>query len=261
MSAATSSRSCAISRDRHCPIARATAARRQAQAEARAEERIVDALTGKHRVASTRESFPQAAARQANSTTRKSNSKCARRAAAAACSKSPACRAPQIGMVNHRRHAGQSVRRKAEKRRMTVAAAHDPLVAEEADKLLDNDAIIREAIDTVETERHRVSRRDRQDLRPQRISRRRRCQPRRRATRSPAADRRHDGRDQAWQRENGSYPLHRVGRVPHGEAGRSVAGTAGPVADPRRTEGARAATISSASSPRPKRASSSNMWR
>jgi ATP-dependent HslUV protease ATP-binding subunit HslU len=35
-------------------------------------------------------------------------------------------------------------------RRMTVADAHAPLIAEEADKLLDNDALIREAIATVE---------------------------------------------------------------------------------------------------------------
>jgi len=33
---------------------------------------------------------------------------------------------------------------------MTVAQAHDPLVAEEADKLLDNDAITRDAIEAVE---------------------------------------------------------------------------------------------------------------
>ena len=35
-------------------------------------------------------------------------------------------------------------------RRMNVAQAHEPLIAEEADKLLDEDAITREAIDTVE---------------------------------------------------------------------------------------------------------------
>jgi ATP-dependent HslUV protease ATP-binding subunit HslU len=45
---------------------------------------------------------------------------------------------------------GKAFGGKAKKRRITVAAAHEPLVAEEADKLLDNDDIIREAIETVE---------------------------------------------------------------------------------------------------------------
>jgi ATP-dependent HslUV protease ATP-binding subunit HslU len=53
-------------------------------------------------------------------------------------------------MVNISDMLGKAFGGKPNKRRTTVAAAHDPLVAEEADKLLDNDAIIRDAIDTVE---------------------------------------------------------------------------------------------------------------
>jgi ATP-dependent HslUV protease ATP-binding subunit HslU len=56
----------------------------------------------------------------------------------------------QIGMVNIGDMLGKAFGQKAKTRRLTVAAAHDPLIAEEADKLLDNDQILRDAIDVVE---------------------------------------------------------------------------------------------------------------
>ena len=86
-------------------------------------------------------------------------------------------------------------------------------------------------------ERHRLPRRDRQDLRPQRAHRRRR-QPRGRAARSAAADRGHAGLDQAWAGEDRPYPVHRLGRLPSGQALRPAARAAGPPADPRRASGA-----------------------
>ena len=86
-------------------------------------------------------------------------------------------------------------------------------------------------------QRHRLPRRDRQDLRARRPRRRRRV-ARRRAARSVAADRRHDGRHQARLGEDRPYPVHRVGRLPHFQAVGSVARTARPAADPRRIEAA-----------------------
>jgi ATP-dependent HslUV protease ATP-binding subunit HslU len=56
----------------------------------------------------------------------------------------------QVSMVNISDMLGKAFGQKGKKRRMTVADAHAPLVAEEADKLLDEDAITREAIHTVE---------------------------------------------------------------------------------------------------------------
>ena len=53
-------------------------------------------------------------------------------------------------MVNLGDMFGKAFGGKPKTRRMTVAEAHDPLVAEEADKLLDKDAIMREAIEIVE---------------------------------------------------------------------------------------------------------------
>jgi ATP-dependent HslUV protease ATP-binding subunit HslU len=56
----------------------------------------------------------------------------------------------QIGMVNIGDMLGKAFGQRAKTRRLTVASAHDPLIAEEADKLLDNDQILRDAIDMVE---------------------------------------------------------------------------------------------------------------
>jgi ATP-dependent HslUV protease ATP-binding subunit HslU len=57
----------------------------------------------------------------------------------------------QVGVLNLGDLLGK-MGGKGTPRRMSVADAHDPLVTEEADKLLDNDAIIREAIETVEND-------------------------------------------------------------------------------------------------------------
>jgi ATP-dependent HslUV protease ATP-binding subunit HslU len=56
----------------------------------------------------------------------------------------------QIGMVNIGDMLGKAFGQRAKTRRLTVADAHDPLIAEEADKLLDNDQILRDAIEMVE---------------------------------------------------------------------------------------------------------------
>ena len=82
-------------------------------------------------------------------------------------------------------------------------------------------------------QRHRLPRRDRQDLRP-RGPRRRRRVARGRAARPAAADRGHDRRDQARRGEDRPHPVHRVGRLPRLEAVGPAAGAAGPPADPRR---------------------------
>jgi ATP-dependent HslUV protease ATP-binding subunit HslU len=56
----------------------------------------------------------------------------------------------QISMVSLGDIFGKAFGGRAKTRRLKVEDAHAPLVAEEADKLLDNDAITREAIQTVE---------------------------------------------------------------------------------------------------------------
>jgi len=121
----------------------------QAQAEARAEDRIVDALTGNSTNAATRESFRKRL--RADELDEKEIELEMRDAGGGQpLFEIPGMPGAQIGMVNISDMLGKAFGGKPHKRRLTVAAAHDPLVAEEADKLLDNDAIIRDAIDTVE---------------------------------------------------------------------------------------------------------------
>jgi ATP-dependent HslUV protease ATP-binding subunit HslU len=55
-----------------------------------------------------------------------------------------------IGMINLGDILGKAMGGRTKTRRMTVAASHELLMAEEADKLLDNDAIVRDAVDNVE---------------------------------------------------------------------------------------------------------------
>ena len=55
-----------------------------------------------------------------------------------------------MGMVNLGDIFGKAFGGRTKSRRMTVAESHAVLIDEEADKLLDEDSVVREAIDTVE---------------------------------------------------------------------------------------------------------------
>ena len=78
----------------------------------------------------------------------------------------------QMGMLNLGDIFGKAFGSRAKPQKMTVADSHRVLIAEESDKLLDQETVVREAIALGRAERHRLSRRDRQDLRPQRARRR-----------------------------------------------------------------------------------------
>jgi ATP-dependent HslUV protease ATP-binding subunit HslU len=119
----------------------------EAQAEARAEDRILDALVGSSSGA-TRETFRKSLrAGELDSREVEIEMK--------DLSGMPSFEIPgmpnaQISMVNLGDIFGKALGGRAKTRRMSVSEAHAPLLAEEADKLLDNDAITREAIETVE---------------------------------------------------------------------------------------------------------------
>jgi len=121
----------------------------QAQAEARAEERVVDALTGGSTNAATRETFSRRL-RAGELDDKEIEIDMREAGGGQPLFEIPGMPGAQIGMVNISDMLGKAFGGKPKKRRITVAAAHEPLVAEEADKLLDNDDIIREAIETVE---------------------------------------------------------------------------------------------------------------
>jgi ATP-dependent HslUV protease ATP-binding subunit HslU len=119
----------------------------EAQAEARAEERILDALVGPSKGA-TRETFRKSL-RQGELDAKEVEIEM-KDAGGAPMFEIPGMPNAQISMVNLSDMLGKAFGQPAKRRRTTVAGAHAPLVAEEADKLLDNDNILREAIETVE---------------------------------------------------------------------------------------------------------------
>src|ERR1700742_3537070 len=134
-------------------IAQVRAQRRrevEAQAEARAEERILDALVGNSSTA-TRESFRKSLRQgELNHKEVELEMKDAGGNPLGNIFDIPGMGNSQVSMVNLSDMLGKALGGKGKKRRLTVADAHAPLIAEEADKLLDEDAIIREAIHTVE---------------------------------------------------------------------------------------------------------------
>ena len=121
----------------------------EAQAEARAEERLLDALTGANSSSSTRETFRKRL-RAGELSDKEIELEMRDQAGGAPMFEIPGMPGAQIGMLNIGDMLGKAFGGKGRPRRLTVAHARDPLIAEEADKLLDNDAILRDAIESVE---------------------------------------------------------------------------------------------------------------
>jgi ATP-dependent HslUV protease ATP-binding subunit HslU len=120
----------------------------EAQAEARAEERVLDALVGATSSAPTRETFRKKL--RAGELDDKDVELEMRDQGGMPAFDIPGMPNAQISMVNLGDIFGKAFGGRAKTRKLKVSDAHKPLVAEEADKLLDNDAILREAIETVE---------------------------------------------------------------------------------------------------------------
>ena len=199
MSAATSNRSSAISsKSAIAHGARATSARTcEAQAQLAAEERVLDALVGAG--SAPRRAIPSAAScAPANSTTRKSRSR-SQIAGGMPMFDIPGMPGASDGRDLDRRHVRQGLggaHQDAPHDRQGRARAPDRRGERQAARpgpaRAGSDRRGRE-------QRHRLPRRDRQDLRARRPRRRRRV-ARRRAARSAAADRRHDRLHQARRR-------------------------------------------------------------
>jgi ATP-dependent HslUV protease ATP-binding subunit HslU len=119
----------------------------QAQAEAKAEERVLTALVGSAS-ASTRDTFRKRL--RAGELNDKEIEIEVRDVGGMPSLEIPGMPGAQIGMVNLGDIFGKALGGRMKTRRMTVAESHDLLVAEEADKLLDNESVIRDAIANVE---------------------------------------------------------------------------------------------------------------
>jgi len=117
----------------------------EAQAEARAEDRVLDALAG---TGAARESMRKAL--RTGELDGKEIEIEMKDAGGMPSFEIPGMPSAQISMVNIGDIFGKAFGGRAKTRRLTVAEAHGPLLAEEADKLIDQDAILREAIETTE---------------------------------------------------------------------------------------------------------------
>ena len=170
----------------------------QARAQQAAEERVLDALVGARLPAPRRGNPSARSCAPANSTTRRSRSRC-----------SPSRRHADVRDSRHarradgrdldRRHLRQDGRPHQDPPRSRSKDSHELLIDEESDKLLDQRSAGAGSDPRGREQRHRLPRRDRQDLRARRPQRRRRV-ARRRAARPAAADRGHHGLDQARRR-------------------------------------------------------------
>jgi len=115
----------------------------RARAEAAAEERVLDALVGQGASQATRESFRK---RLRNNEMGESAVEIEVEDTASPLGNMDIPGQPGVGMVNIGDIFGKAFGRRTKRVRMTVNEAHEPLVREESDKLVDQDALVKEAL-------------------------------------------------------------------------------------------------------------------
>jgi len=120
-----------------------------AQAALTAEERVLDALVGKDSCQATRDSF-RAKLRNGELGDKEIEVEVADSGSGMPTIDIPGMPGAQMGMVNIGDMFGKAFGGRTKKRRMSVDQSHDVLIAEESDKLLDEDRVIREAIEVTE---------------------------------------------------------------------------------------------------------------
>ncbi|MGI9463028.1 MAG: ATP-dependent protease ATPase subunit HslU, partial [Aestuariivirgaceae bacterium] len=121
----------------------------EAQAHINAENRVLDALVGANSSASTRESFVKKL-RTGELDDKEIEVEVADTGGAMPSLEIPGMPGSSVGMVNLSDMFGKAFGQRTKTKRLTVKTSHDVLIAEESDKLLDEDQIVQEAIDTVE---------------------------------------------------------------------------------------------------------------
>ncbi len=120
-----------------------------AKAEIQAEERVLDALVGENASADTRQKF-RAMLRAGELDDKEIEVDLSDSGGGLPTFEIPGMPGAQMGMVNLGDIFGKALGGRTKPRRMLVSESHEVLVEEEADKLLDEDAVVREAIETVE---------------------------------------------------------------------------------------------------------------
>ena len=120
----------------------------EAKAELAAEERVLDALVGPTSSTATRDAFRRKL-RAGELNDKEIEVELPQSGSGMPMFELPNMPGASIGAINLGDIFGKSQRTKA--KRMTVSEAHEPLVSAEADKLLDQDAVIRDAVAEVES--------------------------------------------------------------------------------------------------------------
>ncbi|MEE8332838.1 MAG: ATP-dependent protease ATPase subunit HslU [Alphaproteobacteria bacterium] len=120
-----------------------------AKAELAAEDRVIDALVGDSASEETRQRFRKML-REGQLDDKEIELEVADSGGGMPSFDIPGMPGAQMGMINLNDMLGKMVGGRTKSRRLTVAESHDLLVAEESDKLLDEDVVTREAINTVE---------------------------------------------------------------------------------------------------------------
>ncbi|MEO1311920.1 MAG: ATP-dependent protease ATPase subunit HslU, partial [Pseudomonadota bacterium] len=120
------------------------------RAQGAAEERVLDALVGEGAGAGTRESFREKL--RAGALDAREIEIDVREASGLPTFEIPGMPGAQMGMINLSDMLGKGFGGKTRKKKTTVSEAYEPLIAEESDKLLDDDQINAEALDRTEND-------------------------------------------------------------------------------------------------------------
>ncbi len=121
----------------------------EAKAQLNAEERVIDALVGANANLSTRDAFRKRL-RAGELDTKEIEIQVADTGAGMPAFEIPGMPGSQVGMINLSEVLGKTFGQRTKPRRVTVRDSFDILLAEESDKLIDNDMTVQEAIRNVE---------------------------------------------------------------------------------------------------------------
>ena len=120
-----------------------------AKAELAAEERVLDALVGPNASEGTRQTF-RVKLRQGELDDKEIEVEVSDSSGGLPTFEIPGMPGAQMGMINLNDMFGKAFSGRTKPKRFTVGESHNLLIAEESDKLLDDDMIVREAIASVE---------------------------------------------------------------------------------------------------------------
>jgi ATP-dependent HslUV protease ATP-binding subunit HslU len=123
----------------------------KAAAQSAAEDRVLDALVGEHGSDATREAFRKKL-RTGELDDREIELELKDAPAASPMFEIPGMPGSQMGMINLSDMLGKAFQGPKTTRRLKIRDAYDPLVAEEADQLMDDEAIGREAVDLAQND-------------------------------------------------------------------------------------------------------------